>query len=139
MVTASVPVDCNRLASSFSDPGQHLFDLMEAEGLGKVVYRPVPKRLDRGLDRGIPRNENHWDARLTGLDDSQEVQPGRAWHSDIRNDEVVGVTVQEGEGPISAPRCGGHAPLRLENILENAQDKGIVVHNQNPEGFSQRE
>ena len=139
MVTASVPVDCNALASSFSDPGQYLFDVLKAEGLGKVIYRPAPKRFDGRLHRGIPGNEDYRDLRLTTPNGPQQVQPGRAGHSDIRNDEVVRVIVQEGQRPISVPRRGSLASLRPENILEHAQDKGIVVHDQNPEGLTQRE
>ncbi len=66
-------------------------DFLVLEGLGNVVERALPHRLDRALDRRVGGDDDHDGVRISPADLAQDFQTRAVGEHEVQEDQVMGV------------------------------------------------
>ena len=115
-------------------PLQHGADLAGGERLGQVVERPPADRVERRVDAGVGRDQDHRQPGRLRQQRLEEVHPPVLAEPEVDQGHVEGPPLGHPEGVARPRRLLDRMPHRLQRDAERAPDVRLVVDDQDPHG-----
>ena len=116
-------------------PAYDVPDLVQFEGFGQVVAGPELHGLDRGLDRGVARDDHHEGLRRGPPDRVEDDHPVRAGHPQVHKGQVEQGRADLLQGGPAVPGGIDLVPLLLEGLHQAEAQVRLVVHDQDARLF----
>ena len=123
-------LDPNRAV--IAGPAQNSDQFVVGERLLDVVERALVDCLNRGLQRGLGRHQDHRRHRVLLPDRVQDVDAGHLRHSHVGQDDVVGAAADLVQAGLSTLRGEDLEALFLEQDPQCIEDARLVVDDQTP-------
>ncbi len=104
--------DLRAPAKLVADAAEHGPQAIEVEGLREVLARAELDRLDRAVDGGMARHQNHFAPRHGAANLAQQIEAVHIRHAQVDHREVRWLAKQEAHG-FGAARARPHFKARL--------------------------
>jgi len=114
---------------------KHPFDdeakLLKVDGLGEVIVRTRPHRMDSALDSSERGDDDDWNFRILLSNPVQEIHAGEPGHLQVSKDKRRRRLSDRFQGLQTIGRCRGLVAHILKLRLKNPPQVFIVIDNQN--------